>query len=465
MDGTVDLLQPDDHGKYVPYDDSAGTTPLRVVRCKPDVPCAGLMGAGQSILRKVKDAMEMGLFVTYRGCPMIFSAPDSHWVPLGSTTGMRLLSLIVGAESATVNYHIAIMPFVPSIVSNAVPAEVPSRSVCMGSRRYNVKLVNGMLELTESTDVVNGTIDALPSGYTGLCVMPAGSDDIVHNVLPHDWRCKVSFRHFALFHSYLEYDTVRWSIGNALLEPLNTARVVILYGVGNNGKSTMLREIMTMMGPSMTTIDISKTLTGRRSSIPPDEVSALCSCRVAMCGDVDMQGSPLNIHCIKLMTGGDVLRGVVTNHTLTCTIMLGTNSLPHPNSEWTSVACMRRLTVVPMDVDVNTLGGREHPFPSSRAAHSLWLAGCIGLRLMYSHPPVSTRSLLMTLCGSSYNEVCEVVRSDGSPSDCDIIMANMIVRALILMDIDTMSTILGHYHKSCYRVLMGVRHIEWIAPR
>jgi hypothetical protein len=81
---------------------------------------------------KVKNALSMGEFIKLGGVVMIYSATLECWYPLGSSTGMRMLSGIVGADNATVNYDVAVKPYVPIIAQHAPVVNVNHQSVCLG---------------------------------------------------------------------------------------------------------------------------------------------------------------------------------------------------------------------------------------------------------------------------------------------------------------------------------------------
>jgi phage/plasmid-associated DNA primase len=69
---------------------------------------------------------------------------------------------------------------------------------------------------------------------------------------------------------------------------------VLLYGRGNNGKSTLLKETSTIIGLSMSAVDVARTVRSSKHSTPPDVISDLAGCRIANCGDVDLNSTNLN---------------------------------------------------------------------------------------------------------------------------------------------------------------------------
>jgi hypothetical protein len=78
----------------------------------------------------------------------------------------------------------------------------------------------------------------------------------------------------------------------------------------------------------MSAVDVARTVLSKRYSIPPDVVPDLAGCRIANCGDVDLNSTNLNLHVCKMLAGGDMLAGKITDHAVSRAIMLGTNSLP-----------------------------------------------------------------------------------------------------------------------------------------
>jgi hypothetical protein len=139
--------------------------------------------------------------------------------------------------------------------------------------------------------------------------------------LPSSHHCHASERSGCLFESSVEYETLLWVVGNSIVEPHATGRIVLLYGKGNNWNSTLLKEMTDIIGLSMSAVDVARSVLSKKHSVPPDVVSDLAGCRIANCGDVDLNFANLNLHVCKMLTGGDMLAGKITDHAVSGAIM------------------------------------------------------------------------------------------------------------------------------------------------
>jgi hypothetical protein len=200
--------------------------PLRV----PDVDQSSSMGR---VFNKVMEAIYEGCFIRLGGVVMIYSDIMECWYPLGSTTGLRLLSSIVGADNATVNYDVAVKPYVPLIAEHAAVVNVNHTSVCLHSCRWLVYMEGEDLVLKRCHDLVNDGSRSCMAKAT-LRQSPIGPRYVCTR-LSSDHVCHVSARFSCLFESSVEYKTLLWVVGNSIVEPSATGRIVLLYGKGNNG--------------------------------------------------------------------------------------------------------------------------------------------------------------------------------------------------------------------------------------
>jgi hypothetical protein len=119
---------------------------------------------------------------------------------------------------------------------------------------------------------------------------------------------------------------------------------------------------------------------------------------------------------------------------------------------------LRRIMVLPMTVDASLFTGGGTYFTTDIDRHAEWIAKCIRTRMSYSAPPVSTRALLMTLCGKSYDSVMMLIKILHNPPLHYALRANCILRSKLMIDIDELSSILYHYYKD-YRVTVFDKHM------
>jgi hypothetical protein len=321
------------------------TTTSRVLSVQPGLTMPDENSSTSAAFSRVVRQIKQGGFIKLNGVVMIYCTIMECWYPLGSGTGMRLLSSIIGADNATVNYHTAVQPFVPLIGQNATVVNVNHTSACLSVCRWLVGTTDELL-LTPSHHLVTTGSGGCLAKMTPR-QNPVGPNSVCTR-LAKDHDCHVSARFSGLFESSTEYETLLRVVGNSIVEPPSTGRIVLLYGVGNNGKSTILREISEIMGPSMCAMDVARPILSNKHSVPQDVVSDLAGCRIANCGDIDLNQCSLNLHVCKMLTGGDMLAGKVTDHALSCAILLGTNSLPSPGGDWHTIAVLRRKMILPM---------------------------------------------------------------------------------------------------------------------
>jgi len=74
----------------------------------------------------------------------------------------------------------------------------------------------------------------------GLCLMPLKS-----TVIPTQWSLQAVHGVYEfikpLFISDVELLALMWCMGNAITDPIDTSKFVILYGGSGNGKSTVIK--------------------------------------------------------------------------------------------------------------------------------------------------------------------------------------------------------------------------------
>ena len=74
----------------------------------------------------------------------------------------------------------------------------------------------------------------------GLCLMPLKS-----TVIPTQWSLQAVHGEYEfikpLFTSDMELLALMWCVGNAITDPIDTSKFVILYGGSGNGKSTVIK--------------------------------------------------------------------------------------------------------------------------------------------------------------------------------------------------------------------------------
>jgi hypothetical protein len=108
-------------------------------------------------------------------------------------------------------------------------------------------------------------------------------------------------------------------------------------------------------------------------------------------------------------------------------------------------------------------GNRSTYFTNDVDRHAEWIARCMHTRMKYSTPPISTRAILMTLCGNKYTRVMSEIKVCHNTPIHQVFIANNALRSILLIDPDTLSTILQHYHNDCYVTVLDKRMVANIA--
>jgi hypothetical protein len=165
----------------------------------------------------------------------------------------------------------------------------------------------------------------------------------------------------------------------------------------------------------------------------------------------------------KQLTGGDSLAGKVCSQTISCAILMGTNTLPLPSKHWLTVATLRRLMVLPMIENVQHIVNPTI-FPVDAPSHAVWIASCVHTRMQFIHPPISTMALLMTLAGNGYTKMMSQIKIDKSAPLYHVVGANILLRAQIGVTGSMLSDILEYYHHTCYVIVFGERMVANISP-
>lgn len=144
-------------------------------------------------------------------------------------------------------------------------------------------------------------------------------------------------------------------IGYILLGGDNKERLMFwLIGGGKNGKSTLIRVLMELMGTYATSIVMSTLLKGNDSG-PRDDLMSLASYRLLTINEFD-KDDKLAVRTAKAMTGNDVMkaRDLYSKYKdiqINGTILVSTNEMPRL-SEDSSEAFWDRIRILPFKLRV-----------------------------------------------------------------------------------------------------------------
>lgn len=159
-------------------------------------------------------------------------------------------------------------------------------SVCVGRSRKAINVRGGVIEFSKASGVVSLPQESNEDMST-LCIMPVKTR-ITVNRWEHDPHCSVDHYLRPLFPNEREYMTLKWVVGNSLLDPPSSSHFLILYGPGGTGKSTVLSSILAMRPGCSTAIDVSSIITSKSEKTPKEIVETLIANRIVVCGEVDL---------------------------------------------------------------------------------------------------------------------------------------------------------------------------------
>lgn len=205
-------------------------------------------------------------------------------------------------------------------------------------------------------NVNNGTID-LRSGAR----RPHRREDLITKLCPIDYdpdaTCPLWDRTLSLFFAgdaeLIDY--FRRICGYALAGTVRDHILPIAYGVGNNGKSTILGTLLETLGPDYAMKAPPNLLMIRRGEAHPTELADLFGKRL-VCAIETEQGRHLAEALVKELTGGDKIRArrmredfweFAPSHTL----IVGTNHKPAIRG--TDHGIWRRIRLIPFTVRID----------------------------------------------------------------------------------------------------------------
>ena len=203
-------------------------------------------------------------------------------------------------------------------------------------------------------NVENGTLDL----RTGV-LRPAHRDDFITKLAPVEYRPEAARPVFErlLNRLFKKVPAVRQYLqrifGYALTGLTTEQCFFIFYGTGSNGKSTLLRAILDLLGDYGETTRPETFLVKRNEGIPND-VAALAGARLVSCLESE-QGKQLAEGLVKGLTGGDKIsarkmRQEFFSFVPQFKLFIGTNH--KPTIKGTDHAMWRRVRCIPFTVTI-----------------------------------------------------------------------------------------------------------------
>lgn len=386
--------------------------------------------------------LDYGLVAYSHGNTYIFLSASNSWSVFVSSEAQVQLCSIVGSENASVNYLAACIPYIGFLEKHALRTSSIPTSICIGTWRMSIFLKEEdnklILQKAKNIASVGETLDERTSSF---CVMPCSFDE-----LPTSWSPGGSQRLLryllVLFPDPKELDTIRWIVGNAILDPGTISKFLLLYGPGGTGKSTVIKAIEALLRGCCSTIKPG-TLTDPKDDINMDTAKAIASNRMLTAGEINLETNKLNLHNVKVMTGHDSIAVPPIKVTTRCSIVAGCNDLPDPSIQksWTSTAISRRVVVVVMNVKTALIPKLQ--MPDTVEDLQDFLLSCVYTKLMHPTMPISTRCILYTVLGDKYNEISKKIEIDENVTDQEIFDANTQIEIYLELPLHSLGELAG----------------------
>jgi putative DNA primase/helicase len=144
------------------------------------------------------------------------------------------------------------------------------------------------------------------------------------------------------------------AVGYSLIGMVQEKVLMIPYGSGDNGKTTFIETLNSILGDGYATRLPSQTFLSKRDNAPTNDIADLKGVRFAYASEPD-QNRRLDESLIKELTGGDMLKarflyGQFFQFRPQCTLWLSTNH--KPQARGTDNALWNRLKLIPFVVTI-----------------------------------------------------------------------------------------------------------------
>eukprot|EP00854_Cymbomonas_tetramitiformis_P022240 gene22240-26822_t len=329
----------------------------------------------------------------------------------------RTIAIMDGNENASVNYRDAVKYLMPAIIetANDTPVGFPDRSVALGGAVYRLFREERRLMFQKT-------------GCPPVSPIPVASISQWTIKEAHDY---VKSRNGTAlgrpFGSQIDFVCLLWCLGNCLVDPVQSARLVVLYGAGQNGKSTLLLNLSKVLGQAACRALPDQALVSRYpgESIKAGLVGCLAGARLGTCGDMHSL-EDMDSHLVKIITGGDTVSLSGTEVPLRVTLMVATNNAGDPAKVqgFGEDSMARRILMLACDTRFP-----PHQWAAVQCMPAMDAESCADLvsaaLVIRSHygvmPRPSLKSVLLTLLGERWELAAQYVvvgAEHPDPTDC-----------------------------------------------
>ncbi|KAL4864626.1 hypothetical protein BDV12DRAFT_200955 [Aspergillus spectabilis] len=364
--------------------------------------------------------VSMGYLAYSSGNMYFFLDASRHWTLLMAKDALARICKIIGSTNVSVNTADAVEHYYPWLAKRAVVnASLPlQRSICIGTRRIEVSLDQDELIFSRSRRLAD-VADNADQRAAELCVLP-----IMMTKVPVAWKWPggAAIYNFIvpLFRDPRDFTTFMWHIGNAVVDPIQTPRCMILAGPGGSGKSTSIKAIVTALEGCVGVLP-NGTFTSSSPKVTETVLKQLVSSRMVTCGDVDLESREMDVHALRTVVSGDYITLGAFRTRIRSSLTLATNGYIDPTTDdvFTSDAVLRRIVTVYMDATASKLDLQE--IPHFQEARGDFVCACVHVRLTHTYIPVTPRTVLLTIAGAKYADLERMVEECSEPTLSDYI--------------------------------------------
>ena len=338
--------------------------------------------------------LRTGLSWTYRSCTYVFIPMYCSWMPVRTIASYKLICEILTLNSVAVNFHIACGMYA-DFLERCSPRcrEVPT-SVCINTWRFLVsKMEDGVIYKPVYNVVMVPNRRKYPARTGSFAYKP-----VFLRVVPDGFLRDDKGYVESMFLNVMDPKTMevlKWVIGNALIDPVEGSKVVLLYGTGGNGKSMTINVLMEVLKGVMEPLSIDYASGSKR--VEESDLFTIVSNRIVCFGDVRFGGRPVNESYWKLVTGGDSIRVGSNVSKLEATCIMGSNDLFFPTSTMLEPWFSRRTIV--LDLHKPTKSEYVPKQDYDEVDRITFVNSCIYTRLNISRVPLTPQIALRSILG------------------------------------------------------------------
>jgi hypothetical protein len=385
----------------LPYNGGGGSVQNEIPGCvRDDFPYAtkfmSMMPENYRLIRSL--CLNKKLIVKYKGTVYMFLETKQCWEAIFSPTCSSLLCEMLGMRNVTVNQAIATKPYSDYAASMCETVSVPPNSFCISTRRLAVSVVGETLRFKQVKNVVPRAtvLGETDSRYRGFCFNPLSLR------LYPDRKYKVP--QTSMVEKYMlnsldedSLESIMWVIGNGLLDPVAEPRIVYLYGVGGEGKSTFVHMVANVLAGSIRPLD--GQYLSSNHSISHEDLAKIAQTRFVTCSDTTLNNDgKLNPQFLKIITGGDKVDSAIGEVTSVSTVFVTSNKMWYPYAEILQRWFTRRMLVIMIKKNIDKSGGPPpDDFPEEEKLN--FIMRCIHNRLVNQYMPVSAKNAIVTMLG------------------------------------------------------------------